>query len=403
MVSIIGVVTGIDMMTIRATELIEKAQVIIGASRIIDSYQQYIETKDKKIFREYDAKEIKRIIEDYNDANIVILVSGDTGFYSLSDSLCKEIRECEVVPGISSVNAFFAKLKLPWQDAALVSVHGRNKNIVDIVRRNRRTFALTGNNISEIANRLIEAGYDSLKVFVGSNLDSENELIECVRVSELLNKAYDNLTVLLIINEEPDASVRSGISDEEFIRGDVPMTKSEVRATIISKLNIKPNEVCYDIGAGTGSVTVEMALSAWEGSVIAIEKKPEGVELIKSNLKKFHIGNTKVLCGEATEVLNAKADEAGLVNNELPAADVAFIGGSDGHLREIIMLLLERNPKVRIVVSAIALETLMRAMETFKELEIETEITQLNVSKNKGVAGLNLMMANNPVYIIKGL
>lgn len=396
MVSIIGVGTGIDMMTIRATRLIENAQVVIGASRIIDSYQKYIENEDKKIYREYDAKEIKRIVEDLDDVNIVILVSGDTGFYSLSDSLCKEINDCEVIPGISSVNAFFAKLKLPWQDAALVSVHGRNRNIADTVRRNKRTFALTGNNIPDIADKLTDAGFDNLKVFVGSNLDTEKEFIECVCVSELKNKEYDNLTVLLILNEQPDASVRSGIADEEFIRGNVPMTKSEVRSSIISQLNIKPDETCYDIGAGTGSVTVELALSAWEGSVIAIERKTEAIELIKSNLKKFHIGNTKVLCGEATEILAANV-------KELPTPDVAFIGGSDGHLKEIIRQLVEKNPEVRIVVSAIALETLSLAMETFKELEKEIEITQLSVSKNKGVAGLNLMMANNPVYLIKGL
>ena len=403
MVSIIGVGTGTDMMTISGAKLIERAQVVIGASRIIDSYQDYIDEKDKKIFREYDAKGIKRIVEDYEDANIVILVSGDTGFYSLADSMCKEIKDCNVIPGISSVNAFFAKLRLPWQDAALVSLHGRNRNIVDVVRRNKKTFALTGNNIPEISDRLAAAGFGSLKAYVGSNLDTETEFIDCVRVSELKNREYGNLTVLLIINEEADASVRTGISDEEFIRGNVPMTKSEVRAAIISKLNIKPDEVCYDIGAGTGSVTVELALSAWEGSVIAIEENPEGVELIKNNLQKFHIGNAKVLCGEASEILNAKATETGHINEELPIPDVVFIGGSGGHLKEILKQVTAKNKAVRIIVSAIALETLSLAMETFRELGKEVEITQLSVSRNKGVAGLNLMMANNPVYLIRSL
>ena len=403
MVYIIGVGTGMDMMTVRASRLLEEALVIIGASRIIDSYQTCFGAKDKQIFREYDVKKIKEIVKELEGEDIVILVSGDTGFYSLSDSLCKELKNCEVIPGISSVNAFFAKLRLPWQDAALVSLHGRNKNLVDMVRRNRKTFALTGNNIPEIADCLIEAGYENLSVYVGSNLDTEDELIECVPVPELKNKKYDQLTVLLILNEEADASVRSGIADEEFIRGEVPMTKSEVRASIISKLNIKPNEVCYDIGAGTGSVTVELALSAWEGSVIAIEKKPEGVALIKNNLKKFHIGNTKVFCGEATEILNAKVNRLDGVNTELPTPDVAFIGGSDGHLKEIILQLLEKNSKVRIVVSAIALESLSVAMETFKELGKEIEITQLSVSKSRGAGGLHLMMANNPIFLIKGL
>lgn len=391
MISIIGIGTGTDMMTIKASERIGRARVIIGASRLVD-----LVTKDNDVivYKEYDSKKIKEIIGNHMDDEVVVLVSGDTGFYSLADSLVNEIEDCEVIPGISSVNAFFAKIKMSWQDAALVSVHGRDKNLVDTVRRNKKTFALTGNNISEIADKLIEADFANLDVYVGSNLDSDLEIIDKVKVAELKDKTYDKLTVLLIINENADASVRCGISDEEFIRGEVPMTKAEVRANIISKLNIKPCDTCYDIGAGTGSVTVEMALAAWEGSVVAIEKKPEGVELIKKNLNRFHIGNTKVLCGEATEILT---------DNTLPAADVAFIGGSDGHLKEIMASLIKMNPEVRIVVSAIALETLQSAMESFKELGIETEITQISVSKNRGISGLNLMMANNPVYIIKGL
>lgn len=390
MVSIIGVGTGTDMMTIKASERIAEAQVIIGASRIVEPYEETAAV----VYREYDATRIKEIVTDNKNMNIAVLVSGDTGFYSLADSLAKELTDVEIIPGISSVNSFFAKLKMPWQDAALISVHGRNKNLVDTVRRNRKTFALTGNNTDEIADRLTAAGFENLAVYAGSNLDSESELIEKVTVAELKGRQYDKLTVLLIINEDYDASVRCGISDEEFIRGEVPMTKAEVRAGIISKLNIKPTDNCYDIGAGTGSVTVEMALAAWDGNVVAIEKKPEGIELINQNIRKFHVGNVYAVCGEATDVL---------MNADLPVCDVAFIGGSDGHLKEIMTILLKKNPEVRMVVSAIALETLQVAMESFKELGIETEIVQISVSKNRGISGLNLMMANNPVYIIKGL
>lgn len=394
MVSIIGIGTGIDMMTNKASEKIQKAQILIGASRIIDLCNDNFDCSKKEIFKEYDFEKIKEITANYKDCEIAILVSGDTGFYSLADSLFDGLSDCEVIPGISSVNSFFSKLKMSWQDAALISVHGRNNNIVDTVRRNKKTFVLTGNNIGDIADRLINAGYDDLPIFVGSNLDSKNEYIEKLKTSELKNKSFDKLTVILIVNENADSSVRIGISDDEFIRADVPMTKAEVRANIISKLNIKPSDICYDIGAGTGSVTVEMALSAWEGYVVAIEKNPDGIGLINSNLKKFHIGNTRVICDEATEALSYP---------DIPIADVAFIGGSDGHLKEIISILFSKNPNIKIVVSAIALETLQIAMESFKECGYETEITQISVAKNRGVSGLNLMMANNPVYIIKGI
>lgn len=394
MVSIIGVGTGIKTITIKAFSRITEAEVIIGASRVIDTHMEVYKLSDKTVYREYDAHKIKEIIGKHKVDDIAILVSGDVGFYSLADALSKEIEEAEIIPGISSVNSFFAKLKMPWQDAAFVSIHGRHSNYVDAVRRNKKTFLLTGNNIDEISDKLTEAGFGQLKVFVGSNLDMEDENILSCSVSELRNKSFKTLTVLLIMNENADASVRCGIPDEEFVRGNVPMTKSEVRANIISKLGIKPDDVCYDIGAGTGSVTVEMALAAWNGLVIAIEKNEEGIKLIKENQAKFHIGNIETICGEATLMLES---------NDMPAADVAFIGGSDGQLKEIISLLIKRNPDVRILVSAIALETLQLATDIFKEIGKKIDVTQIFISKNKEVSGINLMMANNPIYLIKGI
>lgn len=394
MVSIIGVGTGIKTITIKAFSRITEAEVIIGASRVIDTHMEVYKLSDKTVYREYDAHKIKEIIGKHEADDIAILVSGDVGFYSLADALSKEIEEAEIIPGISSVNSFFAKLKMPWQDAAFVSIHGRHSNFVDAVRRNKKTFLLMGNNIDEISDKLTEAGFGQLKVFVGSNLDMEDENILSCSVSELRNKSFKTLIVLLIMNENADASVRCGIPDEEFVRGNVPMTKSEVRANIISKLGIKPDDVCYDIGAGTGSVTVEMALAAWNGLVIAIEKNEEGIKLIKENQAKFHIGNIETICGEATLMLES---------NDMPAADVAFIGGSDRQLKEIISLLIKRNPDVRILVSAIALETLQLTTDIFKEIGKKIDVTQIFISKNKEVSGINLMMANNPIYLIKGI
>ena len=231
-------------------------------------------------------------------------------------------------------------------------------------------------------------------MYVGSNLDTPEEVMEHTTVSGLLGKSYEILSVLFIINEKWNASCPCGIPDEEFERGEVPMTKAEVRSAIIGKLRITPRDTCYDIGAGTGSVTVEMALSAYEGKVIAIEKRKEGVELIHQNLRKFHIGNAEVIQGEALQVLERE---------DLPPADVVFVGGSNGTLKEIIASLYKKNPKARMVVSAVALETLQVATETFKTLNIETEIVQISVAKSREISGLHMMMANNPVYLIRGL
>lgn len=389
MVTIIGAGTGIDTLTHEGLNAIKAAEVIIGASRLIDTYEELF--TDKMTYREYDAKRIRAFLEECAGKNIAVLVSGDTGFYSLTEALIKDNEDIRVIPGISSVNAFFAKLHMSWQDVRLLSLHGRESNIVDAVRREHKTFALTGGNVAEIAGRLIEAGFGELEAYIGSDLGSENEAVKHCKVSELALQDASKLTVLLIINPEYDASVRTGIDDDEFIRGDVPMTKSEIRASVISKLGIRPDDICVDIGAGTGSVTVEMALSAWNGRVIAIEQNENAIELIRANLNKFHIGNTEVILGEASEVL------AGI-----EALNVAFVGGSNGRLKEILAHVYAINPEARVVVDAIALETLSAACDCFRAFGMIPEVTQINVAKNRAVGSLNLMMASNPVYLIRG-
>lgn len=399
MITIIGVGTGYQTLTIQGLLALRKAQVVIGAGRILEETKEYWEPEEKLVYQEYHTDRIVDIIREQTKPEIAVLVSGDTGFYSLTNVLlsvleetCKE-HSVSVIPGISSVNAFFAKLKMPWEHCAFLSLHGREGNVADLVRRNHLTFVLTGNNIREVAEKLIKTGLTEVLIYVGSNLDHEDELIKKMTPKELLETSCAPLSVLLIENNQYDAGIRCGISDEEFIRGDVPMTKSEVRAGIISKLQIKPDDVCYDIGAGTGSVTVEMALAAWNHTVIAIEKEPDAVAIIHKNLKKFHIGNVEVYQGEAEKVLCEK--EA-----KLQKPDVAFIGGSGGHMRNIIKWLLQKNKDVRIVVSAIALETLQTAMNTFLDMGLDAEMVQISVSRSKKISGRNLMMANNPVYII---
>lgn len=397
MITIVGVGTGYHMLTIKGLEVIKKADVVIGASRMIEENKEYIDD-NAKIYKEYHAEAIADMIAEHDGEKIAILVSGDTGFYSLTKSLIKSLEaymdQIEIIPGISSVNSFFSKLQMPWQECAFVSIHGRDNNIVDIVRRNHLTFALIGKDATAVAKKLIEVDLTHIHVYIGSQLDHENEKIEKLSVFDLAQLGEQELAVLLFENSKPDASIRCGIADEEFVRGEVPMTKAEIRACVMSKLKIKPTDVCYDIGAGTGSVTVEMALSAWNGCVYAFEKKDAAITLIHENIKKFHVGNVSVYQGEALSLMREL--------EEYPNPDVAFIGGSDGRLKEMIAFLMERNPKIRIVITAIALETLQAAMEACKEYEIDAEIAQISVSKNKSVGALSLMIANNSVYIISG-
>ena len=196
-----------------------------------------------------------------------------------------------------------------------------------------------------------------------------------------------------LVVENPEAGslpVTHGLDDEPFIRGKVPMTKGEVRSVSLSRLRLKQDSVVYDVGAGTGSVSIEMALQAWEGMVYAIEKNPEAVALIGENQKKFRASNIQVVEGLAPEAME-----------DLPAPTHAFIGGSSGNLKEIMELLLRKNPACRIVINAIALESVAETLNCLKALPVtDVDISSVTAARSKALGRYHMMMGQNPVYII---
>ncbi|MEH2931373.1 precorrin-6Y C5,15-methyltransferase (decarboxylating) subunit CbiT [Candidatus Ventrimonas sp. KK005] len=207
--------------------------------------------------------------------------------------------------------------------------------------------------------------------------------LECVE-NVFLACERSKITVILSRKEA------NGImKDSAFIRGKIPMTKSEVRAVSLSKLNLRDDSIVYDIGAGTGSVAVEAALVIRQGHVYAIEEKEEGCQLIGQNVEKFHLENVTVVCGKAPDALKG-----------LPVPDRVFVGGSGGRMAEILDFVRERNPLVQIVINVAALETLSVVGNYLKEKNLEGEIVSIQVAKAQTLGSYHLMQGQNPVYIV---
>ena len=379
-----------DTLTIEGEKALEKAELLIGARRIADSVKMPHHT----VVYEYDSEKILKCIEENSQyEHIVIALSGDVGFYSGAKKLLHNLGEdTRVICGISSVVYFMAKAGLSWDDAKIVSAHGRNCNLVSLICHSKKVFSILGtkDGISSLAGRLVSYEMGDVLLYVGENLSYENEKIFVKPAKELVSYEGDALCVVCAYNENASELMSThGIKDECFIRGKAPMTKEEVRTVSLMKLGLSEDSVCYDVGAGTGSVAVEMALRAHQGKVYAIEKKEDALALILENKKKFAADNLEIVGGCAPEVME-----------ELPVPTHAFIGGSSGNLKDIIRLLLNKNPEVKIVINCITLETVGEAMEAIREFDFqERDIVQMSVSRSKEVGRYHMMMGENPIYI----
>ena len=271
--------------------------------------------------------------------------------------------------------------------------------------------------LQELCRQLVQAGFGGCRAYVGEKLSYPEERIVSGTVREIAEKIFAPLAVLVVKREKTADDIGNdtvsakknsensvtgsywrerakthgpGLLDDWFVRGEVPMTKQEVRAAALAKLGAAGAKVLYDVGAGTGSVSVELSLMAGQADVYAIECEEKAVELIGKNRERFGCGNLHVVFGKAPQALDS-----------LPAPDAVFIGGTKGNLPEILSILFEKNPSVRIVVTAILLETALQACESLEAFTLKpAEIMQLQVSRSKKAGKGHMLCANNPIFLI---
>ncbi|MEG1953180.1 MAG: precorrin-6Y C5,15-methyltransferase (decarboxylating) subunit CbiT [Hydrogenoanaerobacterium sp.] len=396
-VTIVGVGMGNQKtLTLEASNIIAQSSCLIGAQRMLDSAVNAGAVR----FTSCSAAEITKYLSEhpqYNDA--AVLMSGDVGFYSGAKTLCQSLACCEnikteCVAGVSSVQYFCAKLCTSWEDAKLLSLHGRQQRLCPTVKTHAKTFALTGgeNTVQALCAALTEAGLGGVFVQVGERLSYSDEHISEGTAEELSQKKFAPLSVMLVTNKKANSFATHGLCDEDFIRGAAPMTKAEVRTVSLAALRLKKDMVMWDIGAGTGSVSIEAARVMPYGAVYAVEKNADALELLKNNKKRFSAENLYITNGTAPQALYA-----------LPPPDAVFIGGSSGCIGEIIDIVLEKNLAARVVVNAITLETLSAVTEAFVRHNLPQQSTvQLSVSRAKMVGESHMMMGQNPVYIVSG-
>ena len=390
-------------LTGEAAEAIKNAEIVFGSERLLND----MKIKGEK-YPYYLAEDIIPVIKEKN-RDAAILFSGDSGFYSGASKLYKALKreisssdleaDLKITAGISSISALAAAAGISWDDAYIISLHvkggaaGMASEIFCAVKSHKKVFALLSGvgDLKELCCLICHSGIKNCRIIAGYRLSYSDEKIFEIDPYETGTEEYaEGLYSVFILNESAQAQqTLYGIKDEEFIRGSVPMTKEEIRAVCISKLALKSDSVFYDIGSGTGSIAVAAASLSCGIKVFAIERKDEAVELIKQNREKFGAYNIDIVKEEAPNGLDS-----------LPAATHAFIGGSGGRLFEILDVLLKINPRMRIVVTAVSLETIEELLQIKKKYSVENfETLSIQAVRTRQIKEHELLNAENPVWI----
>ncbi len=402
-VFIIGVgADGVSSLPPGAHQLVHEAEIVFGGKRLLNMFPSI---NGQTVIIKNNLDEVADLIEvNLRHKRMVILTSGDPGFFGIAKYLTGKLGNdaFEIIPNVSAMQLAFARIKENWDDAILASVHSRPiEDIIGMVRSSHKIGIFTDDKHTpgKIAGVLHEHGIDNCQAYVCQDLGSEQENIIATDLYSLKGLGFSPLNILILIRDVQNAKGNVptrqmlGIPDEKLHRLEEGLiTKMEVRAVSLARLCLAENSIVWDIGAGSGGVSVESSLLASKGSVFAIERNSAAVAVIKENIQRFGRHNIEVIQALAPEHLD-----------RLPDPGAIFIGGSGGRMSEILRLACSRlQPGGRIVINAATLETLHTAVESLKANGFAVEVTLVNVAHSKDILNLTRLEALNPVFVIGG-
>ncbi|MFO7931080.1 MAG: precorrin-6y C5,15-methyltransferase (decarboxylating) subunit CbiE [Desulfosalsimonas sp.] len=399
-------------------------EVIRGAYALVGSERHLGWFPDHPAHRRKIDSPMSSVIKDIEafsqSGRIVVLASGDPLFYGIGSTLIRHFGEKNVAvyPNISSMAAAFSRISRSWQNACAVSMHARNPDsaLSEALFSGRPVFVLTDpeNTPGRVAQMTMQCFSGKVDFLVAERLGMEDERIRKLPIEEAAGETWLEPNSVIL---EPEPVGRRKAEDggqraeDEKLRaedeGQTPMlggpeeiyahrqgmiTKSEVRAVVLSKLRLQPDHVFWDLGAASGSVAIEASVFVTRGRILAVEKDPERAADIVENTAKYAPGRVEVL----EKTLPSAIDE-------LPDPDRVFIGGGGKNLAEIARKAGKRlAPKGIMVVNVVVLENLASCLEVFEELGFETDVTQVQISRSSAMDAGKRLAAQNPVFVVTG-
>ena len=403
-VTIVGMGMSPKDLSSKALSIIKEADILIGGKRHLDYFSR-LPAQKFPIYK--NLKEVLSVIKTSirRRKKVVIIASGDPGYYGIASFLTEHLgkEKIEIIPNITTFQAAFAKIKESWDDALFLSLHGKpTPHLAPLIKKYRKVGLLTDhkNTPGKIAKSILseDPSLRTASVFIIEELGGKKEKVHKCLLKDITNKKVSSLNVMIVIspsrNERAEVeNIRLGIPDELFSHQRGLITKDDIRALTLAKLNFPKKGVFWDIGSGSGSVAIEAALLVPELEIFAVEKHNKHIKDIKKNIGKFHTaGIVTSILGEAPQTLKI-----------LPKPDRIFIGGAGGQLLPILRhckrVLL---PYGKIVINAATLETVNSAVSFFDKVGWLSTVTLLNISKMRKIRGQRRFHPLNPVFIIEG-
>jgi precorrin-6Y C5,15-methyltransferase (decarboxylating) len=400
-VTIIGMGMTIEDLTARHLEIIDTADILVGGKRLLDLFKES-RARKKVIGRDIDGA-VNFVRQEMKKQMVVVLASGDPMFFGIGKRMVDAIgaNNTLIYPNISSVSAVFARIKEPWDDVRVISLHGRKnmRRLLKALEEENKIAVFTDpkNNPAWLAVRLLENQFLNYKICVLETLGSDAEKVNWYTLVEAASMKFADPN-MVVLSRSPLARkdkerLYLGAPDSWYDHQKGLITKPEIRAISLSKLRLASDHILWDLGAGSGSVAAEASLLIKKGKIFAVEKESERVAQIKNNKKRFGIGNLKAIQAELPQGLE-----------ELPRPDRIFIGGGGKQLKSIITAAARYlKPKGVMVINTVLIPNVETARGTLEKLDFETEVIQAQINRSRQMPWAERLEAQNPVWIVTGM
>jgi len=382
-----------------AREVVEAADVLVGGER----HQRLVPTHPaERIVFKRDAARLASQVQAMAGAgrHVVVLASGDPMFFGIGPVLAYHLgaERVRIYPNVSAVQLAFARLGEAWQDAVVLSAHGRAlEPVVEEALRHARLAILTdqAHTPAAIAWALVCRGMEpTARAWCMERLGGPSERIQRGTLADCADWTSDPLNLLVILRDPTHVRgrpLRLGLPDETYVHKRGQITKAEIRAISLARLAPRPGDIVWDIGAGSGSVGLEAAaLCQPSGAVYAVERRPEQQACIRENVQRFGGTNLHLVDGEAPGVLVA-----------LPDPDAVFVGGTGGHLEPVLELsLLRLRPAGRLVLNLATLQSLHTVSAFLGNRGVPYDMAQISVARGVSLGEATRLAPLNPVFIV---